>query len=106
MKKKMKKTQELWRSYNLISKLLKEELNRTANLVGEYAEYLIAEYTSGDLLEASSKSADVISNSKELYQVKSRKLSDKLTGALGIIRSWNFDYLAVVIFDNYGNINW
>jgi len=101
----MKKTQELWRSYNLISKLLKEELNRTANLVGEYAEYLIAEYTSGELLEASSKGADVISDAEELYQVKSRKLSDKLTGALGIIRSWDFHFLAVVIFDDYGDIN-
>lgn len=101
----MTELQELWKSYNLIAKLLKDKLNRTANLVGEYAEFLIMEYSSGELLPASNKSADVRGSDGKLYQVKARKLSNSSASSLGVIRTWDFDYLAVVIFDEYGNIN-
>jgi len=101
----MTEIQELWRSYNLITKLLKEKLGRTANIVGEYAEFLIMKFIKGKLLTASHKSADVEAPNGELYQVKSRKLSNPIGSQLGIIRSWDFDFLAVVIFDDYGNIS-
>ena len=101
----MTEIQELWKSYNLIAKLLKDKLNRTSNLVGEYGEFLMMEYTSGELLTASHKSADIKASNGDFYQVKSRKLSNPVGSQLGVIRTWDFDYLAVVIFDDYGNIS-
>lgn len=102
----MNRKQELWKSYSLISKLLKDELGRTSNIVGEYAEDLIKDYVGGELLPASSKSADIKSSQGKLYQVKSRVIKGKMTGTLGTIRSWDFDYLATIIFDEYGNVTY
>lgn len=102
----MNRKQELWKSYNLISKLLKDELGRTSNIVGEYAEDLIKDYVNGELLPPSKKSADVKSPDGKLYQVKSRVIKGKMTGTLGTIRSWDFDFLATIIFDEYGNITY
>lgn len=100
----MKEIVELWKSYNTSAELLKSKLNRTSNLVGEYAEYLIKEYLGGELLIASSASADVKAPNGDLHQVKSRKISNSLTTQLGIIRSWNFDFLTIVLFDQNGSI--
>ena len=96
-----------WITYNKTVKILQKILGRTNNIVGEYSEYLTAEYYHGELLPASHKSADVkvIENNQEiLYQVKSRKLEKLTSTQLGIIRSWNFNYLVVIIFDLDGNI--
>lgn len=95
---------ELWKSYNTSSELLKKKLGRTSNLVGEYAEFLIKEFLEGELLTASAVSADIKAPNGELHQVKSRKISNNLTTQLGIIRSWNFDYLTIVLFDKNGGI--
>jgi hypothetical protein len=95
---------DLWKSYNISSELLKEKLGRTSNLVGEYAEFLIKEYLGGELLTASAASADIKSPNGELHQVKSRKITNNLTTQLGIIRSWDFDFLTIVLFDRKGGI--
>lgn len=98
---------ELWRNYNNAAKALQNELGRTSNIVGEYAEHLTAKYFDGELLAASHKSADVkvIHNNIEvLYQVKARKLKNLTSSQLGIIRSWDFDFLVVIIFDINGVI--
>ena len=103
----MKNIQILWENYNNAANSLQELLGRTSNIVGEYAEYLTAQYYQGELLPASHKSADVkiIKNDIQiLYQVKARKLNSLTTSQLGIIRSWNFDYLIVIIFGWHGNI--
>ncbi|APG65128.1 hypothetical protein LPB136_07090 [Tenacibaculum todarodis] len=83
---------------------MKDELGRTSNIVGEYAEHLVKDYVGGELLPPSNKSADVKAKDGRLYQVKSRKVKGKLTGSLGIIRSWGFDYLTVILFDEYGGV--
>lgn len=93
----------VWKQYNVATNRLSEELARTNNLVGEYAEHLINQHIDGKLLNASSKSADIVKDSKR-YQVKSRRLSEGTTTSLGIIRSWDFDVLAVILFDLEGNI--
>jgi hypothetical protein len=95
---------ELWKSFNASAELLKEELGRTSNLVGEYAEYLINEHVKGVLLKASNASADIKGEDDKLYQVKARKISTTITTQLSIIRSWNFDYLAVILFNKHGNV--
>lgn len=98
------KISEVWKSYNKSAEVLKHSLGRTSNLVGEYAEYIANKYLNGTLLTASNASADIEVKNGDLYQVKSRKLEDSLNTQLGIIRSWDFDYLVVVLFDKDGLI--
>ena len=100
----MKETAELWKEYNISTELLKQRLGRTSNLLGEYAEYLVNEYLKGKLLTASNASADIEAPNGKLYQVKSRKITQNLTTQLSIIRSWNFDYLIVVLFNKKGSV--
>ncbi len=92
-----------WKQYNLASNQLQSYLGRTSNIVGEYSEYLIKRYLGGELLPASNKSADVEFDGT-FYQVKARRLMSGFCTQLGIIRSWEFDYLAVILFDNNGTI--
>jgi hypothetical protein len=94
----------LWKDYNNASKLLVDAMGGTNNEVGEFAEKLVAKYYNANQLQASNKSADLETSDKKLIQVKSRKI-DKLTSkSLGVIRSWDFDILVVVLFDKLGNI--
>ena len=88
---------DLWKQYNEVSERLSEALGRTHNHVGDYAEHLINMYLNGSLLNISNESADIEKDGK-LYQVKARKLNKGTTTKLGVIRSWKFDYLAVIIF--------
>lgn len=98
------KNSQLWKKYNSSANDLKQSLGRTSNLVGEYAEYIANKYLNGKLLNASNASSDIELPNGDLYQVKSRKINRGLTEQLGIIRSWNFHYLLVVLFDDDGLI--
>jgi len=103
----MTEIQELWTNYNSAANALQNTLGRTSNIVGEYAEHLTAKYYNGELLPASHKSADVKvthNNTEILYQVKARKLKKLTSSQLGIIRSWDFNFLVVIIFDSDGII--
>ena len=105
--KQVSDIKELWTNYNNAANALQNTLGRTSNIVGEYAEYLTAKYYGGERLIASYKSADVkvIHNNTEIfYQVKARKLNKLTSSQLGIIRSWDFDFLIVIIFDSDGII--
>ena len=93
---------ELWKKYNEYSRRLSFVLGRTSNIVGEYAEYLAQKYTGGILLNASNSSADIQLSDGTLYQVKSRKIDGTLRTQLSIIRSWEFDFLFVILFDQNG----
>lgn len=96
---------ELWKNYNLSANQLKKKLNRTSNLVGEYAEYLINEFVQGKLLTASNASADICCKQGKFYQVKARKIQNlSTTTQLSVIRSWDFDFLAVILFNENGNV--
>lgn len=100
----MEKIEEIWRKYNEYSNKLTKALGRTSNIVGEFAEYLAHKHYGGELLTASEKSADIRSSNGLLYQVKSRRLTKGNTTALNVIRSWNFDFLVVILFDTNGEI--
>jgi hypothetical protein len=93
---------ELWKKYNEYSKQLSIALGRTSNIVGEYAEYLARKYTDGLLLKTSNASADIQAPDGTLYQVKSRKIKNNSTTQLSVIRSWEFDFLFVILFDQDG----
>ncbi|NLU38229.1 MAG: hypothetical protein GXX78_04995 [Bacteroidales bacterium] len=94
----------LWKNYNNASSLLTKAMGGTANEVGEFAEVLVAKYYNGEQLPASNKSADIKTPDGKLIQVKSRKIEKLTTTSLNVIRSWNFDYLVVVLFSKEGNI--
>lgn len=93
-----------WLKFNEYTNLLSKELGRSKNIVGEYAEYLAHKYYGGELLKVSKASADIKADNGKLYQVKSRKLEKIKSTQLGIIRSWKFDFLVVIIFGAKGEI--
>jgi hypothetical protein len=94
----------LWNKFNEYSNKLTLALGRTSNIVGEYAEYLAHKHYGGKLCNISGHSADIEAEDGTLYQVKSRKIKKTLSTQLNVIRSWNFDYLVVILFDQHGGI--
>ena len=100
----MEEIKDLWLKFNEYSNKLAAALGRTSNIVGEYAEYLAHQFYGGRLLEVSGSSADIEDDNGKRYQVKSRKIKAALSTQLSIIRSWDFDYLVVILFDINGVI--
>ena len=100
----MENVKDLWLKFNEYSNILAAALGRTSNIVGEYAEYLAQKYYKGILLNISCSSADIKTTDGTLYQVKSRKIKEKLYVQLSIIRSWEFHYLVVILFDANGSV--
>lgn len=100
----MKDIQETWLKYNEYLNGIARTLGGTSNIVGEYAEFLVCQYYGGKRLKASNKSADVEGLDGKKYQVKARRVNGNLTTQLGVIRSWDFDYLVVILFDAQGSI--
>lgn len=100
----MNEVKMLWQKYNEYSNKLTVALGRTSNIVGEYAEYLAHQYYGGNLLGISGLSADIKTEAGFLYQVKSRKISGTPTTQLNVIRSWDFDFLVVILFDSNGEV--
>ncbi len=100
----MENIKKLWVEYNNYANKLSAALGRTSNIVGEYAEYLTCKYYDGELLPVSHPSADVKGKNNSLYQVKSRKLRGVNATQLGVIRSWEFDFLIVILFHEDGSI--
>ena len=99
----MENINELWNNFNKYSNRLSAALGRTSNIVGEYAEHLAHQFYGGRLLEISGASADIESGGKR-YQVKSRKTKNGLTTQLNVIRSWDFDFLVVILFNEHGGV--
>ena len=100
----MNDVRDLWLKFNEYSNKLATALGRTSNIVGEYAEHLAHRHYGGKLLEISDSSADIETNDGKLYQVKSRKIRGSLSTQLSIIRSWDFDFLVVILFDVEGRV--
>jgi hypothetical protein len=94
----------LWRKFNVTANELSIALGRTKNIVGEYAEHLANLYYQGTLLKVSGASADIEMPDGTRYQVKSRKISGSPTTQLNVIRSWDFDFLVVILFDEIGDV--
>lgn len=93
----------LWIDYLRASSLLIKTIGGT-NIVGEMAERIVVDYYKGEQLTVSSKSADIKCQNGKLIQVKSRILKSIKSTPLGVIRSWDFDLLVVVLFAPDGHI--
>ena len=97
-------TSELFALYRGILLQLRERgVVRTENApAGDYAEYLVARALAGTLAPNSEKSYDVLAGDQRL-QVKARVLSQPLRSGqlqLSPFRSFDFDDLVIVLFDN------
>lgn len=101
----MEDIEKSWKEYNYYANKLSSVLGRTSNIVGEYAEYITCKYYQGELLPSSHPSADIKGKNNMLYQVKSRKLKTVSATQLGIIRSWKFNFLVVILFNNDGTVH-
>ena len=91
----MEELDVIWKKYNEYANKMAVILGRTSNIVGEFAEYIVCQYYSGELFEASNASADIKSKDGKLIQVKSRKHNKSNGTQLSVIRSWDFDFLIV-----------
>lgn len=96
---------QIWKIYSYVSSRLASQSN-TGNIVGEFAEELMADYYGGLLAPPSTKGYDFEVNGIK-YQVKSRMVTknNSFTGNLSDIHCWDFDFLIVVFFDKLGSIN-
>lgn len=93
-----------WKNYNEAENSISFLMGRTRNIVGEYAELLFMKHLDARQLNASNRSADLICKNDYKYQVKGRKTGSEAGLALGVIRSWDFDYLCVLIFSMEGTV--
>jgi hypothetical protein len=94
----------LWKQYSESREALTSALGRTSNVLGEIAERVVADFYDGKLLPASTASADVELKDGTKIQVKARIPRQGTTTSLSAIRSWGFDRLAVLLFNNSGSI--
>lgn len=100
-------TSELFKTYRAILRELTDRgIVRTMNApAGDYAEYLVAALTKGELADNSEKSWDIKTPEGERLQVKCRVVQEGKRGQrqLSPFRTWDFDRAVIVLFDDdYG----
>lgn len=95
----------LWHDFCSAKNRISAALGRSSNVVGELAERVVAEYHGTVPFAVSHPSADVELADGTLIQVKARMLTDVRTTSLSAFRSWNFDVLAVILFEPDGIIS-
>jgi hypothetical protein len=72
---------------------------------GDYAELLVQRATTGSLAPKSQKSWDVLTPDRRRLQVKARVITpENPSRQLSPIRSWGFDELVIVLFDDHFNL--
>lgn len=94
----------LWKEYCIAKNRITDALGRSNNVVGELAERIVADFHNVEPFNVSHPSADVGLKDGTLIQVKARMLTGSRTTQLSTFRSWNFDILAVILFDIDGSI--
>lgn len=98
------RTPELFRMYRgILRELTRRGIVRTMNApAGDYAEYLVAALTDGELADNSEKSWDIRTAAGERLQVKCRVVQQGGRGQrqLSPFRTWDFDRAVIVLFDD------
>lgn len=94
----------LWREYCIVKNRITDALGRSSNVVGELAERIVADFHGAEPFDVSHPSADVGLEDGTLIQVKARMLTGSRATQLSAFRTWNFDVLAVILFDVDGSI--
>ena len=91
----------LWKKYNAV--LIDIEKNsRTSNVIGEYAEELVAKVTNGKPARNSQEGYDVIAG-KTKIQVKATR-DCELKTSTGYFHNLKFDKFIGMVFDKEGNL--
>jgi hypothetical protein len=97
-------TADLFKTYReVLRELTRRGIVRTMNApAGDYAEYLVAALTGGELADNSEKSWDIKTSSGERLQVKCRVVHEGRRGPqqLSPFRTWDFDRGVVVLFED------
>lgn len=97
-------SKDLWILYNLILTSI-EKVTRTKNIVGDYAEDLVAKVYGGKHAPNSQKGYDVLTAEGKRIQVKTTRQSDpKLKGSTSDFHNWDFDILVAIVFNGKGEI--
>lgn len=102
----------LWEEWNKLTQELYTALGkRTYNIVGEFAEQLVADVLNGELEYPSNGAYDVRLKDKggkdgygTTIQVKARKCVRFSGTQLSDFHDWNFDVLIIVLFDKEGKL--
>lgn len=95
---------KLWFNYMQSLDMITTAIGRSSNIVGEFGEEIVAALYGGELLPPSNSSADVALPDGRTIQVKTRVPRQTSATSLGVIRSWNFDLLVVVLFNTDGTL--
>ena len=100
---------ELWKKYNQALSDAEQE-SRTSNIIGDYAEDLVAKAIGGELAQASQKGYDVIFHGVKIQVKATRQNIDAssfpkgLKGITSDIHDDDFKKLIGVIFNKKGEI--
>ena len=96
----------LWKINVEVNKQMYQVLGRrTRNILGEFAELLVAETLKGQLVLPSTKGYDMTLPNGEKVQVKARKIENNSGQTLSDIHSWDFDTLIIVLFKDDGRLH-
>jgi len=91
-------------SRRILAELRRREVIRSGNApAGDYAELLVRVATGGKLATNSQKSWDICTPEHKRLQVKARVVTNPRSPGerqLSVFRSWDFDALVVVLFDD------
>ena len=89
-------------SREILRELRARGVIRSSNApAGDFAEFLVQRVTQGELAPGSQRSWDVVTPEKRRLQVKARVLTpENSSRQLSPIRTWEFDELVVVLFDD------
>jgi hypothetical protein len=91
-------------SRGVLAELRDRGIIRSGNApAGDYAELLVQRATAGELAPNSQRSWDVLTPEGERLQVKARVVTSPTRAGerqLSVFRSWDFDALVVVLFDD------
>ena len=79
-------------------------MSRTSNVVGDYAEDVVAKALNGELAKPSEKGYDMTANGERVQVKATRQNWPILTGNTSDIHNDDYDKLVGVIFDKQGKI--
>ena len=103
--RKIKNIEKSWMKFIEHLNKMKRMINGTSNITGDYAEFLVSKLYNAKKMPNSNKGYDLITSDGKRIQVKSRFVSSgHKSKPLNIIRSWDFEFLVVVLFNEDGSL--
>lgn len=96
---------ERWLEYAKAAETIKNELQWTGNITGDFGEFLIADVFGYTKARNSERTIDLKDKAGKTYQIKTRKVPpNNMTTSLGICRSLDFDFLISILLASNGTV--